>query len=296
MCKLHKPVLFLLVLLFCIHYGNIAAQSITLYTFPPAHPYRWHHPNSLLISTIRNYYFSPKQKPVRIIGHMVIELKKDTSAILTALTADDMAVFKKSIISDKIGLAVLFKLVDGRLEETGEVQTELQYRTRQYRAAFISFKITDSTYHFLKLYLDSFKVKGYDKLYNGLNRPRAGEGGGCTAFGISFLELINALSPEYTDQWAVKVKVPEKLIGDSAAKKKISILRLFFSFNWARKNEPSRFLTLYEPYLIYRWINEVWDNEQKKPNGKYQLKKAGRAKGLELDCRACMPSVPMFIK
>ena len=227
---------------------------------------------------------------------MVIELKKDTSILLTAMAIDEMTEFRKSILKDKIGLAVLFKLVAGHMEETAEVQTELIYRTQQSRAAFISFKITDSAYHYLKLYIDSFKLKCYDLLYNGLNRPRAGEGSGCTAFGISFLELINALSPEYTDKWAVKVNVPEKLIGDSATKKRVSVWRIFFSFSWARKNKPSRLLTLYEPWLIYKWINRAWDDEQKTPGGKYQLKKLGGAKGIEMDCRACMPKLPMFVK
>jgi len=296
MYNLNKSGLFFLGLLFCMYCNKIAAQSITLYTFPPEHPYRWKHPHSLLVSTIHNFYFGSKHKPVRTIGHMVIELKKDTSLLLTAMAIDEMTEFRRSILKDKIGLAVLFKLVAGHMEENAEVQTELIYRTQQSRVAFISFKITDSAYQYLKLYIDSFKLKCYDLLYNGLNRPRAGEGSGCTAFGISFLELINALSPEYTDKWAVKVNVPEKLIGDSATKKRVSVWRIFFSFNWTRKNKPSRLLVLYEPYLIYSWINKIWDDEQKNPKNKYQLKKMGMAKGIEIDCQTCMPKFPMFIK
>ena len=209
---------------------------------------------------------------------------------------DEVADLRKPILKDKIGLAVLFKLTPGHLEETAAVQAEINNRSRLGNTAFISFKISDSAYQHLKLYIDSFKLKGYDKLYNGSNSPRTGEGTGCTAFGISFLELINALIPEYTDQWAVKVNIPEKLIGDSAAGKKVSILRIFFSFRWAKKNKPSRLHTLYEPYLIYQWINKVWDEEQKYPTGKYQLKQLGLAKGVELDCGMCKPILPMFVK
>lgn len=295
MRKLNTAGFFLPVLFFCTG-TTITAQEITLYTFPPAHPYHWQHPHSLLVSTIRNYYFGSKHKPVRLIGHMVIALKKDTSILLTAMAVDEMTNFRRSILIDKIGLAVLFKMEPGHLEKTVDVQSELNYRTQRSRAAFISFKISDSAYDHLRLYIDSFKVKGYDKLYNGLNRPRAGAGSGCTAFGISFLELINALSPEYKDQWAVKVKVPENLIGDSSVKKRASIWRIFFAFSWAHKNKPSRLLTLYEPFLIYRWINTVWDDGQLHVNSKYILKKEGRAKGVELDCRSCIPSTPMFIR
>jgi hypothetical protein len=257
---------------------------------------RWKHPHSLLTSTLWNYLARPDYKPKRMLGHFVIELKKDTSVLLTGMAVNDVGDLRRSILKDKIGLGVLFKLTNGHLEETAEVQEELDQRIRTGNAAFISFKITDSAYQHLKLYIDSFKIKGYDKLYNGLNSPRTGEGAGCTAFGISFLELINGLHPEYTEHWAVKVNIPEKLIGDSVAKKGVGILRIFFSFRWAKKNKPARFHTLYEPYLIYQWVNRVWEEEQRIPAGKYELKQLGLAKGVELDCRSCRPVLPMFLR
>lgn len=281
--------------LFCFVVNSTGAQTLTLYAYPAAHPYRWHSPHSLLVSTIRNYYFSDKKKPVRLIGHMIIELKKDTSTILTAIEADEIDELSRAIKKEKTGLGVFFKPVPGHLEEREDLETELHYRTQVSRAAFISFKLSDSSYQYLKTYLDSFNIKGYDKLYNGLNSPRSGEGSGCTAFGISFLELVNALLPEYQDQWAINVNVPEKLIGNSETKKKISIWRIFFSFRWARAHVPSRPLHLYEPDLVYRWINNVYKNEEKLPTGKYRLKTNGNAKGLEIDCVKCLPQYPMFL-
>jgi hypothetical protein len=227
---------------------------------------------------------------------MVIELKKDSSIFLTGMTPDKAGDLKKAIINDKRGLGVLFKMVDGHLEEADRVQTELKLRTESSNAAVISFKINDSAYHYLVSYIDSFKLKGYDRLYNGLNRPREGGGSGCTAFGISFLELINALLPEYTSRWAVHINIPEKLIGSSADKRRVSIGSIFFAFRWARNKRPYRKLTLYEPYLIYEWINTAWNDEQQNAGGKYQLRQFGLAKGIEIDCRACMPQQPMFVK
>ena len=227
---------------------------------------------------------------------MIIELKKDTVVLLTAIEADEIDVLSRSIKKDKIGLGVFFKPIPGHVEENAALSEELIYRTGQSRAAFISFKITDSAFQYLELYLDSFKQKGYDKLYNGLNSPRSGEGSGCTAFGMSFLELINAITPEYREQWAVKVNIPETLIGESVTKKRVSIWRIFFSFRWAKKNKPSRYLDLYEPWLIYQWVNRVYDSEQKNSTGRYNLKTKGTAKGLELDCLDCIPQYPMFLK
>ncbi|HMK03153.1 MAG TPA: hypothetical protein VK489_03140 [Ferruginibacter sp.] len=296
MNDLGKRGMFFLVFLFCFDNDKIKAQSVTLYVFPPAHQYRWNHPHSLLVSAVKNYYFSSKKPPVRLVGHLVIELKKDSTSIFTAITDDDFTGFKRDILKNKIGLAVLFKPEPGHLENADQIQAEIRYRTRESKAAFISFNISDSAYRYLKLYIDSFKIKGYDKLYNGLNDPRAGKGSGCTAFGISFLELVNALSQEYRDEWAIKVNVPEKLIGDTVAKKKVSLWRIFFTFRWAGGNKPSRPLNLYEPYLVYRWINKVWDNEKATGAGRYRLKKMGRAKGIERDCWSCSPQFPMFTR
>lgn len=289
-----KRFLLLFLLLFAAFVSN--GQTLTLYSFPSPHPYKWRSPHSLLTSTIRNYYSKTKYQPRRMLGHMVIELKKDTVVFLTGMVSDEISGMKNSLLKEKIGLGVLYKLVKGHMEETSEVQTEIRMRAEISKVAFISFKISDSGYNYLRAFVDSFKLRGYDSLYNGFNMPRAGKGCGCTAFGMSFLELINALLPEYSDKWAVHINVPEKLIGDKLAKKKVSIRRLFFSFRWARTGTPYRKLELYEPYLIYNWVNDIWKKEHDKSDTKYEFIQIGGAKGLLVDCSACLPISTMFIR
>lgn len=127
----------------------------------------------------------------------------------------------------------------------------------------------------------------------GLIYPRKGKGGGCTAFGISFLELINALLPEYKDKWAVQINVPERLIGNEEAKRKrVGITKVFFSFRWAAKNEPSRKLLLYDPYLIFNWVNNIWKTQP--GDNKYEFLQQGLSNGLLVDCRQNLPVLPMF--
>jgi len=270
------------------------AQTLTLYSFPPPHPYKWYSPHSLLVSTVRNYYSKTGDVPRRILGHMVIELRKDTAVFLTGMVSDEISGMKKLLLKEKIGLGVLFKLVKGHLEETSQVQSELKMRTELSKAAFISFKISDSAYHYLLAFIDSFKQRGYDSLYNGLNMPRAGKGSGCTAFGISLLELISAMLPEYNDKWAVHINIPEKLIGSTATNKKVNIGRIFFSFRWATSSEPYRKLLLYEPYLICDWVNELWKSGYGKVGSRYYFTQMGLAKGVVIDCSQNLPVLPMF--
>ena len=269
----------------------VTAQSITLYCFAPPHEINWKSPHSLLTSTARNHISLKYNGIIRPLGHIMIELKRDSSYLLTGMVAKHRTDPKKDFFKNKAGLGILFKVIEGRLEETEKVRSELLSRTQSGKVAFITYNITDSAYEYLKLYLESFKARGYDKMYNGNNNPRMGEGSGCSAFAISFLELINALMPEDHKNWTVKVDVPDKLIGGHTGRK-ISLLRLFLSFRWARKNEPSTPLVLYDPYLMYKWINTVW--QQQDSLNRYTLKQIDKAKGLEIECKKCVPQFPMF--
>lgn len=296
MCRMKNRFTILFFSFLLLLNDHAVAQTLTLYTYPPAHAYRWESPHRLLVSTLNNYIFRSKHKHGRLIGHMIIELKKDADVLYTAMSVTQLTDFRQSLMREKLGLGVLFKTEAGVMEQSANLQAELAYRTQHSTAAFIRFTISDSAYRYLRLYIDSFRIKGYDKFYNGANQPRAGGGAGCTAFGLSFLELINALQPEFADEWAVKVPVPESLIGDTATGKKVSVWRIFFSRHWAVNNQPKRWYVVYEPYYIYRWINSTWDAANKKANGKYQLLKNGHAKGLQVDCRDCLPVYPMFQK
>lgn len=279
------------IFIFCQH---VTAQSITLYCFPSPNKINWQNPHTLLTSTVRNYIIKKNSYPVRPLGHIMIELKKDSSYILTGMSPKHPAELKKNVLKNKEGLGILFKVIDGHLEETEKIRSELEYRTLTGKAAFITYNISDAAYEYLKLYIRSFKARGYDKMYNGNNLPRMGEGSGCSAFAISFLELINALFPEYANNWKIKVKVPDKLICSQPAGEKISLRRLLFSFRWAKNNEPFTTLELYDPTLMYKWINAAWEQGQYNLNSTHTLKKINNARGLEIQCDKCIPQFPMF--
>jgi hypothetical protein len=270
------------------------AQSITIYCFPPPHKINWSNPHTLLCSTLRNYISKKDDQPLRPLGHIMIELKKDSSYILTGMAPKKKSDLKKNVLKEKEGLGILFDVIDGHLEETELVRTELGGRLKKGKVAFITYNISDMSYGYLRSYLKEYKERGYDRLYNGKNLPRMGEGSGCSAFAMSFLELINALSPELSNDWTIKVNVPEKLIGGRYTDSRISLLRLFFSFRWAGKNEASMPLVLYDPYLMYNWIKAKCNIENANPGGTYAVKKSGNAKGLEVQCASCFPQLPMF--
>lgn len=231
----------------------------------------------------------------RPLGHVAVELVKDGDTLLTGMVADRNKEFFRSLFREKSGLGILFKIIDGHLEEKSALGAEIYKRTISGRIAFLRFHINDSSYYYMREYIDSFRVLGYDQLYNGLNEPRHGAGAGCSAFGMSFLELINALDPDYTRSWLRDVPVPDRLIGAPLSELRVGVEKVFFSFGWAKDKTPHTHIRLYDPDLMYRWIEKKYREALQDKNGIYKPVIFNSAIGLERDYKQlCKPQLPMF--
>jgi hypothetical protein len=232
----------------------------------------------------------------RPLGHIMVELKKGGDTVLTGIVANKKKDFLSAVFTEKTGLGVLFKLFEGRLEKKETLIPEIENRLKTGKIAFITFNINDASYFYLKKYIDSFQFLGYDKLYNGMNDPRHGDGSGCTAFAVSFLELINLLDPEFRREWARDIAIPDKLIGGELTGLKVRLRKVFFSFNWAKEKTRHTHLKLYDPDLVYSWIEKKYDAELKSKSGKCGISRINLAKGIIFDCRKMStPQFPMFL-
>ncbi len=297
--KLHPRylIVYLLGLLVICHTKKIHSQTLTLYAIPTPHPLNWHTPHQLIITLARNF-ISKKHKgyALRPLGHVVVELQNNRDTILTGMVSNERRDLFSSVFIEKYGMGVLFKLIQGRLERTENLMPEIKSRIQTGEIAFITYQLNDSSYMHLKQYIDSFQMLGYDKLYNGMNDPRHGTGSGCSAFGMSFLELINALEPTYKNEWTSEIAIQNKLIGGEMSHSTVSILKVFFTFRWAKEKTPHTHLKLYDPSLIYRWILKTYEEEKQLNKGKFNLVSKQKSKGLEIDCiHTCKPQYPIFI-
>ena len=286
----------LILVFFILGSLSLRSQTLTLYALPSPHRINWKTPHHLVLSIANNFLTKKKHSySLRAMGHIVVELKKNDSVILTGMVPNKNKDLFKSIFAEEYGLGVLFKLIEGHLEKKEILIPEIESRTKTGKVAFITFNINDSSYFYLKNYIDSFRRLGYDKLYNGKNDPRHGEGSGCSAFGMSFLELINALEPEFSREWVTDKAIPNKLIGGELTHSKVSILKVFFSFGWAKDKQPHTHLKLYNPGLIYSWIEKKYNDELINKLGKYRISTINLAKGIILDYQQiCKPQFPMF--
>lgn len=287
--------LLLLYLLFCA-VTPLPAQTLTLYALPSPHPINWKTPHHLVLSISRNFlskkFHGYSSRP---LGHVAVELAKDGDTLLTGMVADNKKDFFRSLFREKDGLGILFKFIDGHLEEKQFLGPEIEKRASAGRLAFIRFHINDSSYHYLQQYIDSFRHRGYDQLYNGWNDPLHGDGAGCTSFGVSFLELVHALDPEFTRQWIRDLPIPNRLLGNAITGIPVSVGQVFFSLGWAKDKTAHTHLRVYDPELMYRWIEHQYQQLNTKSSENFRAVKFGNARGVETDYREiCRPRFPMF--
>ena len=273
------------------------AQELTLFTMCPPRSINWASPRSMAFGAMTNNLTFYHMNHKHAIGHVFIELKNGEERIMAGSTPDSSGSSDSDLIfKDKIGLGILFYPFKGRIETVKDLDQQVQERYKTGRIAFIRFMLSPEMYQRLKSYWAEYNERGYGSIYNGDNQPRKGLGAGCSAYGVSYLEVAGLLHPVWQDKWKLTVRVPEALIGDPKTGKKVPITKLAMWGRWASETEPNRLLELYDPDLIYKWINVANKKECESPSGKVTPLKRGKALGLQYDCtHVPVPAEPLFL-
>ena len=280
----------LVMLLLVVQVLLVQAQEITIYTIPSPKGMDWNSPRELVLSYVRNTFArSPYGKEKYPIGHMMVELKDSTRHEITGTTSVTHSGMTRKVIRKGYGLGILFEKINGKLEDKNEDLQEVYLRSQQGDVAFVTYKVNQATFNRMWQYLQEYKQRGYDKIYNGSNKPREGQGAGCSAFAQSFLEVggLSCILP--ANEWAVCVFIPERLIGGSKAKTRhVQFFKLLLFNKWAKPGKPNaEELTLYEPTFFYNWILKTHANTKENPLLHNATR--GKAKGLIVDCTHLAP-------
>jgi hypothetical protein len=261
-------------------------QELTVYVLPPNGPLSWHSPQSLLTSFGANLIRKKKHPPhSHPLGHLIVELKNRDHYMIGGMIAKSRSELNKKVLFGGYGLGIFFARIGGVLKE-GQVNIdEITGRYRTGDVAFIKFKLNEATFVRLWQYLDEYKSRGYDKIYNGNNKPRDGTGSGCSAFGISFIEVGGLLPADTISKWAMKLNMPEKLIGGPGGDgRRVGFFSVLMKRKWAdTARQQYRVVTSYDPQLIFRWISDVWGRAGRDVKHKYEIETRGAAKGVVYD-------------
>lgn len=260
-------------------------SSLTLYFLSSPHGLNWSGPKSITASLVKNV-LSPKN---RMLGHVAVELNCPVQNYyaLTGMTDTGEISYNDLVLKDKIGFGVLFEVVPGQLEETAPLARELAEKlVLGKRVRFLSTLISQQTCERLVTYLEEYKANGSNHFYGLTNRPRYGEGAGCSAFGVSFLDVAGLLDQEFIDHWSYFIRFPERLIGEKSEQKKVSLFRLLLlrkKYNrWAKKEEAGRSIFFWDPDTMFNWAEEKIQT-QSPSNFAYEIIELGQTKGLLID-------------
>lgn len=284
-CCIKYQKLFLVFLFFYGSYGF--ADTLTLYFYPSPTPLDWSTPQSLTQITVDNS-ISGADHP---IGHVSVEVKceddpQNKHHILTGMSSSGEGESLKLLIKKKVGLGILFYNLKGRLVPRQEILEELPHLYQNGEISMLTHKISPKTCQRLVRYYDEYKDRGYQDHYGLPNRPRYGEGGGCSAFGTSFLELSGLLKNEYHANWSQLRLVPKKYVGGELTDKKVSLWKLLLPSRptrWATPKEEHFPIFFWDPDLMHEWATKKWTTEDYKPTGSYKLNKRGNAMELIID-------------
>lgn len=228
------------------------------------------------------------------LGHVTVKLEcEDGFSLHTAMTQEDPMESVRLLTSGNIGLGILFHRFAGRLENQEEIERRLE-RNRNVR--FLKLALSGPTCSRLKDYAREFEAQGHSRYYGLLLRPRKGEGAGCSAFGISFLEVAGALqtSPlrEASERWSRSLLVPKSLIGTMERRVPLPVLALKSSPWPLRESEATAPIFFWEPNRMYDWVGEQLLLGAESP---WKEITEGRYTGLALDLSSIpTPSEPFF--
>lgn len=276
-----------------------------LWAFPPAVPLDWSSPLKLAYGAgLKGRFVFEHGKNKHTIGHCFMELKGPNGEheLTGSTTAADAPSDADFVTKHGYGLGVLFAPMKGALDSSAKLQQELLDRYKTGKVTFLRFIINKDAYARMKKYLDEYRQKGYDKIYNGTNEPRKGKGAGCSAFAVSFLDVCGYIDPYFEKEWIRRVKLPTSLVGGPITGKHVSLAKVIFKAHWAKENEEFIPLEMWDPQLMYEWVHKVYRlaGKMQKENGSFdKLKilgknfrfvKIDKALGMFIDVRDLQPA------
>lgn len=276
--------------------GSHTPNVLTIYVIPSRAPYDWSSPRELYRSYVRNYRKNLVGKDHYLLGHAFIELSTpySDSLILTGMRAASREDQKRLILEEHYGLSILGADVPGKLEPGSVLREKVERFSRKGRLAFMTFLINDAAARRMVEFFSQFKTGFGDGFkpaehYGGAYYPRYyGEGAGCSAFVVSFLDLGGLMMDEF-ERWLVGINIPRDLIGGPYNPgNKVGLRDIRKSSHWADGSSESGNdyvpFQIYDPTLMFNWITDFHERHNRQHWNSKPVK-MNNAMGILVDVR-----------
>ncbi len=220
----------------------------------------WRSPHHLARSVALNTLsFRP-----RTIGHVAVELVSPVirQRWFTGMTAKRFSDDRNAVLKDQFGLGIVFHSVEGKMETPDHLDPERQKRLKSGHFSVIEFEIKELAAVRVDHYLSEYQNQGLYRWYGLPNRPRYREGGGCSAFAVSVLEIAGLMKREFYTHWQLSRRVPADFLGN--AHHKVPVWKLLSqnrkTLAWASPHQPGLEIQFWDPDCMHRWVLNEWSN------------------------------------
>lgn len=294
--------LFYLFNLLLVTTPAFAMNTFTIYTFKSPIGVNWKSPKALAASVVKNEAVGYVSGNKRLLGHVSIDLKCQNRQIITAMTSRD-GENRNMVLKQHSGLGVLLHIFPGELEPPEKLLPEIASKRRKGSVHSITYLISDAACEQMLDHYDNFVAKGGNHNYGFPVDTLAGEGGGCSAFGVSFLQAANLATAEQLTAWSGSVWIPEKFVGPYNSErytsgdqevlpntqggtdvKLVPMLLKPKKTKWAEPNEAgASYLEFFDPDTMFQWVEtmaKAWT-----PESDYQKRTFNKSIDLVFDYR-----------
>ncbi|GAB1414788.1 hypothetical protein MASR2M117_01940 [Paludibacter sp.] len=246
---------------------NEEIHELTVFVVPTKYTLDWSTPSTICKTMRKCYVKSMGLKINYLLGHVALRINTPLlpEPLYFAQTSLSTPEKTKLILKDKVGFGIMGHTLSGGIEPHESLAAKLPHYAGKNMLTFIKFRITKEAAQRVLDFYTEYSRKLEDghascNYYGGHFWPRyEQEGGACSTFGMSVLDLINLLDEEYTRVWKVQRKIPMELIGGKLNNgKKVKTSTIKKTHHWyegdGKVNVDYAPYFVFEPNVIFDWI------------------------------------------
>ena len=266
-----------------------AADEITICVSRPPEPLDWSSPHHLMKSVRSNSKFLEVDRETGFqetpIGHCFVKIScsKDPHSqqpivYMTGMTSSNPEEEMALLNEHGYGLGILGTDFEGMLCGAKDMDRLGSTGFERGTVNYMTFKVNLATTQRVIRYMNRYISKGCQRHFGTANRPRFGEGGGCSSFAVSIIEVAGLLDKEVTERWLVSRRIPYDLYGGPLTGLNVDRRECFDRKEWAKSHERHVFFKAYDPWRIHQWIRAMgtfraqgWTVDEENEEGSYAI-------------------------
>lgn len=252
----------LIIAIFTIISASANADQLTLYAVNSPKPINWSTPRSLLLSTVKNFIKIGQSRRVRHeIGHAFVGFQcEGSSEVISGMTGGSNGSSFKDLVMKKRGMSIVLEDAPGEFEDHKTAMSDILDLSKANRVNALRINISNEKCLKLKSWHQKYSSLPYH-VYGGLDkRPLKGEGSGCSAYIMSYLEVADIDYDYFNGEFLSAIYIPKRLLGGQLGEnKKVGVFSVLRDRTPLSVPSPDSLkVEYYDPSNMYYWIQKKW--------------------------------------